>query len=367
MNIVFITDQLYKAGGIERVLSLKANYMARVFNWDITILTSEQKGKQTYFELNSKIDLIDISINYNRDKSYFSFENLKRIPRHLFELRKTINKIEPDYVISVSFGLDFYWLPFINKSIKKVKEFHSSRYYDFYQNRSIKQKWKLKIRAYIENKYDRLIILNPGEKQYYKNRDISVIPNPAPNTKGTPAKLDTKKVMAAGRIAPVKGFDTLVAAWELVVEKHPEWQLDIFGDDYLGTAGKLNEMIFARGLENSVRLMGATPNIVNEMKNYSLYLMTSKTECFPMVLLESMSVGLPVVSFDCPTGPKFILLEEQAELLVPDQNVEVFADKVSRLISNKSSRLYYGRQAQKVAKEFSLNGIMEVWQNTLVK
>lgn len=367
MKIIFITDQLYKAGGIERVLSLKANYMAKEFKWDVSIITTEQKDKQAYFKLNSKIDLIDIGINYNRDKSYFSFENLKKLPKHLFELRKAIKKKEPDYVISVSFGLDFYCLPFIANSVKKIKEFHSSRFYDFHQNRSLKQKWKLKIRAYIENKYDRLIILNPGEKQYYKNKNISIISNPAPDCKELPAKLDIKKVMAAGRIAPVKGFDKLIAAWKLVVAKHPEWTLDIFGDDYLGTSEKLKEMIVDRDLENSVHLMGSTPHIVNEMNNYSLYLMTSKTECFPMVLLEAMSVGLPVVSFDCPTGPKFILLEEQAELLVPDQDIEVFANQVSRLITSKSTRLNYGKQAQKVAKEFNLDRIMEMWKNTLAK
>lgn len=142
--------------------------------------------------------------------------------------------------------------------------------------------------------------------------------------------------------------------------------LDIFGENYLDTANELKNLINANALENSVYLRGAIPNILEEMRNYSLYLMTSKTECFPMVLLEAMSVGLPVVSFDCPTGARNILLDAQAELLIPAQDIELFVDQIYKLMSDQSARLKYGIYAQEIARKFAIKDIMRMWKNTLV-
>ena len=130
MTILFSTDQVYLHGGIEKTMAVKANYFADVLGYDVVILTTEQKGKLPQYALSSKVRLIDIGINYHRKKSYFHPANIAKIPKHFFGSRKAIAAVKPDVIISCNYAFDFYWLPFIFKKIPKLKEYHSSRFFE---------------------------------------------------------------------------------------------------------------------------------------------------------------------------------------------------------------------------------------------
>lgn len=367
MRILFSTDQVYLHGGIEKVLAEKANYFADVLGYEVSILTTEQQGRKPCYGLSDKVGLLDIGVNYQRHKSYFNPQNLKRIPAHFRKLKQVIRELRPDVIISCNYAFDFYWLPFIFSAVLKCKEFHSSRYFaDKHQSgASAIYKLKSKLDDFIETKFDRLILLNPDEQPFYHSQNIKVIPNPISASDIT-AKLVSRKAVAAGRIAPVKGFDYMIRAWELVIKHCPDCQLEIYGEDYLGTQKKLQQLIDSLQLQDHVRFAGVSDDMKQTMSDFAMYVMTSETECFPMVLLESLSIGLPVVSFDCPTGPRNIITNGQDGFLVENQDIESLAEKIVLLFQNDAQRLSFGKAAKDNSRRFETAKIMKEWNAFLV-
>jgi len=367
MKIVFSTDQIYLHGGIEKVLAEKANYFADVCRYDVVILTCEQRGKKPCYSLSAKIQLLDLGVNYHREKSYFSPENLLKVPLHFYKLIQTLRQLKPDIVIVSNYGFDYYGMPFFYKKAKKIKEFHSSRYFEAVlrnQNTSVLKTLNYRFNDWIESKYNHLVILNKDEVPYYKNSSVVVIPNPTSIPKEA-ALLTNKQVVAAGRISPVKGFDKLVTAWKIVHSIAPEWELHIYGEDYLGTQKELEALIKENSLENVIYFKGSSSNMTQTFLEYSLYALSSVAECFPMVLLESLAVGLPVVSFDCPNGPRHIITDTEDGLLAENQNAEDLAEKILFLLQDTAVRKTFGVKAKENSRQFATASVMKLWHHLL--
>ncbi|MBC7523099.1 MAG: glycosyltransferase family 4 protein [Flavobacterium sp.] len=364
MKIVFSTDQIYLHGGIEKVMALKANYFADVLNYEVTILTTEQNHKKPCYPLSSKVNLIDIEINYNRKKSYFHYSNLAKIPNHFKKWNAVLKQIKPDGLISCNYAFDFYWIPFFKLDVKKYKEYHSSGYFESLDksNAGFIKKMRYKLNDFIASKYTSNIILNPDEKIYYPYKNLTVIPNPIDETPLT-ANLENKTIIAAGRIASVKGFDVLIKTWQLVAQKEPLWQLHIYGQGEPDYIKMLQQLIDNFQLTNQVFIKPATNNLLEVLSQHSIYVMSSNTECFPMVLLESLAVGLPIISFDCPTGPRNIITDNEDGFLVENQNCASLAEKIVFLIQNKTSRKAMGIKAKTNSLRFSTPKVMQLWQN----
>ena len=367
MKIIFSTDQVYLHGGIEKVMAEKANYFADVCGYDVIILTCEQRAKKPCYHLSNKIRLVDLEINYERSISYFSFVNIKKVPLHLYRLRKFFLTEKADFVIVSSFGFDTYFIPFLYKKSKKIKEFHLSRHFESIERAKVNlgyKKIRFRINDWIESLYDNIVVLNQDEVRYYKSSNVVVIPNPI-SISNQAAALNNKKVIAAGRIAPIKGFHNLIIAWKAVYDVCPEWELHIYGEDYLNTQKDLEKLINENGLSQVIFFKGTSANMVQTFTDYSLYVMSSSTECFPMVLLESLSVGLPIVSFDCPNGPRNIINNKEDGLLVEDQNIGDLAKNILFLIQNKHERINFGVQAKANSFRFSTSIVMKQWTNLL--
>jgi glycosyltransferase involved in cell wall biosynthesis len=367
MTIVYITDQIYLHGGIERVLANKVNYFVKELNYEVHIITTEQKGHPPCYEIDSEVVLHDLAINYNRKKSYFNPVNFTKIPNHFISLKRKIKAINPNVIVVCNFAFDFYFIPYIYPQITKIKEFHSSRYFDFkkrLENKSLVSNAFNKINDYIESKYHYLVLLTPDEKDYYKSNNLIVIPNAIDVHTGKIANTaNSKKVISAGRIAPVKGFEKLILAWGLVVKKHPDWVLEIYGfgeRDYVKT---LENLISSLNMNNTIILCGSTNDIHEKMLESSMYVMTSETECFPMVLLESMSNGLPIVSFDCPNGPRNIFTNNVDGILVEQNNIEALVKAIMTLIEHPKKRMLFGENGQNNVAKFNTKSVMDCWVN----
>ena len=368
MRILFTTDQIHLHGGIEKVMAEKANWFAEVSGHEVIILTTEQKGLSPCYPLSSKIVLKDIAVNYNRKKSYFHPENLRKLPFHFRQWKRAIKELKPDVLISCNYAFDFYWIPFYFKDLPKLKEFHSSRYFENQTRASLGflKSIKYKINDYIESKFTKLILLNTDEIPFYKTKNTVVISNPVRKKGDDKALLKNKKAIAAGRIASVKGFDVMISVWKEVVKKSPDWELHIYGQGEDNYVNELKSQISNSNLENNIFIHPATNRLHDEMLDASLYLMTSKTECYPMVLIEALSIGLPVVTFDSPTGPRHIVNNEVTGFVTPYQNIQAIAEKVVLLIQNETSRKELGDNAFKEAVFFQPEHVMMHWEELFI-
>lgn len=362
MKIVFNTDQIYLHGGIERVMATKANYFANLPNTEVFIVTTQQGKNNPCYEFDQRIQLVDLAINYNRNKSYFSIENIKKAIVHFRKQKRLFQSIKPDVIISPNFNFDHYWLPFIKGNATLIKERHGSRYFENLARNgaSILRKIRFRFSDWIDAHYDHIVVLNQDEKEFVYSGNAVIIPNPIGES-SLIADMSQKRVIAAGRISPVKAFDQLIEAWRIIIEKFPDWQLHIYGEDYLGTKKQLEEKIYEYKLESVIVFCGSVADIPRVMCDYSIYAMSSQTECFPMVLLEAFSVGLPIVSYDCQTGPRNIIENNKEGFLVEDKNVHELAQHLMILMNDINLRKEFSVNSKFKLTHFETQTVMKQW------
>lgn len=363
MKICFTIDQTYLHGGIEKVLAIKANYLADVLQYDITIITTHQNNNKPQYPLSEKIRQVDLGIHYNRQISYFAWANLKCVPQHYRRLRKALQLLQPDVWVVCHYAVDFFFNPVIAKNlgIPVVKEYHGSAYKRFERQKanqySRMDRWQLKA----ELQYSALVLLNEGELPFYQHPVKKVIPNPQPVI-GTKAILSAQKVLAAGRVAPIKNFGRLIDIWIPIQKRFPDWELHIWGPDYLDTIAALKEKVNKAGLSGNIHFKGAIDDIGQIIDQYSIYAMTSDSECFPMVLLEAQSAGMPIIAFDVPTGPKYIIKDGLSGYLVNKENEEDYIIKLGKLMESEMRRLAMGKEGQLASETYLPSAIMQQWE-----
>ena len=175
----------------------------------------------------------------------------------------------------------------------------------------------------------------------------------------TPAPLCSTVVVTAGRLAREKGFDRMIDAFARVAPDHPEWELHIHGEGPERPA--LTKQIRSLGLDGRIRLCGYTADLRGVLSEASVFAMASRAEGFPMVLIEAMSVGLPVVAFDCPRGPAEIVEDGTTGVLVADGDITGFADGLRRLIGDAELRRRCGRNALGEAHRYTADTVLHEW------
>ncbi|NUR07519.1 MAG: glycosyltransferase family 4 protein [Nocardioidaceae bacterium] len=179
----------------------------------------------------------------------------------------------------------------------------------------------------------------------------------------TPAPLDSKVVVAAGRLVPRKGFRRLVRAFAPVARAHPDWQLHIYGTG--PQEGEIREVIRRLELSGQVILKGYTHDFPSVLAGASAYAMASMSEGFPMVLIEAMTRGVPLVAFDCPRGPAEIIRDGENGLLVPEGPHERLGEALMRLVEDDELRARLGAQALRDAERYTIDRITADWEDFL--
>jgi len=364
MKIVFNIAHLATRGGKERVLVNKANYMAREWGAEVVVVTTEQKGRPVVYELDRRVRLVDLEAPYEDFRRSGVIANrlaqsaCRR--KHRRELTALLERERPDITVAM-FGREVTWLPGVKDGSKKVLEYH---FYKEVLKRDARRqpllwlKYWWKMRAV--RRYDRFVVLTEEDRRLWGNlKNIAVMPNALTFFPEQQASLTAKRVLAVGRLTEQKGFDRLIRLWADVAPRFPEWRLSIVGDGALRSS--LQRQIEAAGLK-SVELLPATPDVLAEYLNSSIYAMTSRYEGFPMVLLETMACGLPVVTYTCKCGPREIIRDGEDGFLVEEGDSDRFEACLVRLMKDERLRQEMGRRARENITRFSQENVMARWR-----
>lgn len=194
---------------------------------------------------------------------------------------------------------------------------------------------------------------------------VRTIPNALSWPLGPPAPHDGRVVVAAGRLVRRKGMGRLVEAFAPVAARHPDWQLRIYGTGKL--EHQIRERIAELGLSEQVQLMGHTADLPTAFAEAAVFASASRAEGFPMVMLEAMSSGLPLVSFDCPRGPGDIIHDGQNGLLVPNQDLAALSAALELVVSDEERRRSMGAQAHLDAGEYVVDRIAASWEQLIAE
>lgn len=367
MKLLYCIAGTYNSGGMERVLVNKANYLAR-HGHKIVIATTDQRGRVPFFELDPSIRCVDLNINYEENNGKSLLNKLLKYPfkqlRHRKRLSQLLVQEQPDITISM-YCNEAALLPKMRDGSKKVLEVHFSKFKRMQYGRKglwkVVDWWRSQIDERLVCRYDKFIVLTEEDKGYWGDLpNIDVIPNSISHFPSSPAQLNTHKVLAVGRYTHQKGFDLLLDAWALVVKQCPQWSLDIVGDGELRS--ELEEKIRHLNLTHSVSLVKVTNQIEQAYQSASCFVMSSRYEGLPMVLIEAQSFGLPIVSFACKCGPRDIITHGDDGYLVEEGDIEALAKHLLYIITNDTLRQSMGRAAQLSATRFDETNVMNKWE-----
>ncbi|WP_254715272.1 glycosyltransferase family 4 protein [Actinomadura sp. NAK00032] len=192
---------------------------------------------------------------------------------------------------------------------------------------------------------------------------IARIPNAAPPLPGPPSRREDKVVLAAGRLVRTKGFDLLMRAFAPIAAEYPDWTLRIFGSG--ARRDRLLALIGELGLTGRVELRPRTADLPAEMRRASVYALSSRREGMPMVVIEAMGMGLPVVSFDCPHGPAELIADGADGLLVANGDVDALTAALRKLISDPALRDRLGERALRSVRRHDLDHIGARWSRLI--
>lgn len=366
MKIIYCIQSLANSGGMERVLSNKVNYWVNK-GYDISIVTTDQMNNPKFFYFDPRIKLFDLSVNYQDNNSKSIFIKAIQYPGKLIKnkrrLKKLVKHIDPDIIVSM-FDNDAMILPFIRCRSKKVLEIHFSKYWRLSRNRS--GLWRLidnirtKIDSWLTSKFDHFVVLTNEDRELWSQKDnISVIPNALTFDNEKVSSLVTNRVIAVGRYDFQKNFENLIDIWSFVYPNNRDWNLTIIGDGVLRE--KLNEKIIGLGLENCITLEKPSKNMEMWYLDSSIYVMTSRYEGLPMVLLEAQSMGLPIISYTCQCGPRDVVTDGKDGYLISMGDMETFAEKLDFLMNNRDDLVRLGKEAKISSARFGEITIMHKW------
>jgi GalNAc-alpha-(1->4)-GalNAc-alpha-(1->3)-diNAcBac-PP-undecaprenol alpha-1,4-N-acetyl-D-galactosaminyltransferase len=379
MRITLVIGTLQKGGGAERTATNMANYWAAKGR-DVTVLTTHFCDQASRYSLHPRVmhlylgdprfenlladaegiaplnSLIDLCSESERD--YVTTEAV-----HIVKLRRAILSTRPELVISymdctnISVLLATHGL-----GLPVIATEHADPNNNFIgEGREL-----LRRRLYPQASY--VTVLAEETLDYFssiagiRSRIIpnAVTPPVFSPTAEIPKRKIGKTLMAMGRLAHEKGFDLLLNAFALVTETHPDWTLEIVGE---GPARPyLESCVQRRRISARVQMPGFTSRPFDALRRADLFALSSLDEGFPSVLVEAMACGLPVVSFDCPSGPRHIIRHGVDGILVPERDPNALAAALDRLMGDERELKRLAARAPEVSQRFSMEGVMSMWE-----
>lgn len=356
-RVLFLRRQMDGFGGMQRI------------SVDIAGLF-KKKGYDVYFLAYYKNMNKEESFDYSEFKVFYLNEKPFAL-RYSFlkanHLKKTVNEINPDFIIYIDSVLYLPLHPFIPKKYKQIVWEH------FNYTTTSGTRFRTWSRKYAAATADACVLLSEADAAMWRKNcrcraEIKVIPNlvredvlaASREREREDSLLKRKKqVLFVGRLARQKQVPELIEIWSLVEKNHPQWELVIVGD---GNEKSLVEQKIKEYRLQRVKLIGKTANVSEYYKDSQIFVFTSAFEGFGLVLIEGLCFGLAEVSFNCPCGPDEIIEDGKNGFIIKDFNKIRFAEKLSELMGNDKMREEFSVYSKELSKKYLPENILSQWE-----
>ena len=365
--LIFISS--LASGGAERVTANLANYWAEK-GWDVTIVTLASQ-RDDFYELSPAVKRIALGLD---SESKNVLVGLTQNIRRIFALRRVLRQTQPDVALAMMTGSNIL-LAFASMGLTQTRTVGSERIYPPQCPLGVVWEW-LRSKSY--GHLDAVVAQTNEGAQWLKMhttaKRVAAIHNPVrwPLTNQLP-HVDIKNVyrtgrnllLAIGRLSSQKQFCLLIDNFHSLTNRYSDWDMVILGEGPLRS--ELEAQVREAGLGNRIFLPGRAGNVGDWYERANLYVLSSRFEGFPNSLLEAMSYGLPVVSFDCDTGPRDIIRHDVDGSLVAAQDKEGLTAALDRLMSNSTLRNRYAERAVEVRERFAIQRVADKWEEVFME
>ena len=349
MKVFIILTNITNRAGTERAVVNLCNILAEFHNFSVSILSTDSGSGRAAYELNENVKIFHLAGTIGNPNPVKKLLGYKKLFCFLKKADCEYGKNSCFIGTDVSFNI---LIGFFKKA-KTVGCEHMN-----YGSASFAHKF---LRKLCYPKLDKVVLLTEKDKERYQFlQNVAVIPNCISFAPESVKSYASKKVIAIGRYTQQKGFDLLLDAINLLKERICNWSFEVIGDGEQKSL--LEEKIKFNGLGKIVKLLPPTSDIQSIYHSASIYVMSSRWEGLPMVLIEAQSCGLPIVSFDCPEGPSLLVHDGEDGYLVPPNDIQALSEKLLDLINDESKRTRFGKKAFENAKRFSVEAISEKWK-----
>ena len=370
-KICYCTPALYSAGGVERVVTTKANYFAEHFGYEVTIIVTEGNGDHSFFHLSKRVEVINLGLAFEDlwNKPFFKklFLYLNKQRRYKKLLKRELLRIRPDITIS-TLRREINFINDIQDGSFKIGELHLSRSNyrgiedgdSFLLNRLFSKWWKNGIVSQLRRLDKFVVLTDSAVKDWQELDNLQMIPDPLPIEGFSENRSDIKRIISVGRYSYEKGYDLLLRIWSIVEKECPDWQLDIYG---MGDPTPYVKMMDDLSIDQRrCHFRSSLVDVESEYLKSSIFVHPSRSEGFGLVIVEAMACGLPVVSFDCENGPRSIITDGDDGFLVPSFNIRFFADRILMLTRDEDMRKQMGEKGRLKSQQYSIEKIAMQWK-----
>lgn len=369
MNIAYFIDNVINHGGTQRIIIDKANYLAGLQGYNVYLVCLGSKCyTRPAYPIDIRVQIYHLDESFNPSCSLY--KNPIRFAWQWLKWRRSIaRKVKEFHAahhidLSISLAYDCT-MPYNSKRIPHIYESHAYR--PMAELLSIVPRLTHFVVSNFVTRGANVVALTQADASEWKEAArVEIIPNFTNIRPAGPYNPNSKKIIAVGRLDDQKGFDLLVKAWSKVAQRFPNHSLEIFGSGQL--FAQLDQLIKDKGLIEHVHLRGVTDDMPAAFSEGEAFVLSSRFEGFPLVLIEAMACGIPPVAFDCPHGPSDLVDDGLNGILVPFKNlsdaerIDKLADGLCRMLAlSDEEREQMSAEAMKKAASFSREAIMERW------
>lgn len=364
MRILYVFRSLAYWGGIERILVDKMNNLVSMYGYEVYMLTTDQGCHPVPYQLDQRVHLKDLGIRLHQQYNYYGIKRgliiWKLFRLYKKRLSEQLFRINPDVIVCTTSG---YWdvniIAQIKGNIPLVVECHNV-FRENFGKKGVNNKLSDMLYKKGLSHAQMIVSLTENDASDWRqvHKCVGVIPNMVHLNEGEVSTLKNKHVIWVGRLDYQKRPMEAIKIWQMVYPKHMDWHLDIYGD---GEQIKEIEDA-AHKLNMNIHVHQPTALIFDCYRDSSILLSTSLFEPFGLVLVEAMSCGLPIVTYDSPYGPSSLISDGIEGFLVEMSHSEIMARKICQLIDDKPLRQKMGISAIKTSSKYSSEFIMPMWK-----